>query len=445
MSGGKSTTLRISKKTVSPEGCGDQNNRTVKFEEVAVFFSVDEWEYLDESQKTLYKDVMMDTYQTLVSLGLEEKPGIILCIEGGRVVRMKNSEDATLTADRPKANEFNNKCSKGEADKRNASKNSCGEGAVAFVHSYNLRKSKEASATNRRDLTHKNFDQLEYHEGNDSCDAGQECGTCCHIRKERIRRVKRPKPTHSVGRVPQDSIIRKKEFSCSCCGKVYIKKSFLVKHQRKHTENTLHKCSQCERCFSNKYRLLRHRRSHTAKKLFSCDDCDKCFCDSSTLLKHQRNHSGKKPFKCLECGKCFTISSYLIVHQRVHTGEKPYECSECGKSFSQSSSLIIHQRTHTGEKPYACTFCRKTFNHRSHLVTHRRIHTGERPFSCPECNRTFNHSSHLVSHKRTHTGEKPYSCTECERAYAQKHQLVRHQKLHTGEGHHISKRKGAAF
>ncbi|XP_053567578.1 zinc finger protein 862-like [Bombina bombina] len=54
----------------------------MEFDEVAVYFSEEEWGCLTEEQKELYKDVMMENYQTLRSLGyVPEKPVLVTKIE----------------------------------------------------------------------------------------------------------------------------------------------------------------------------------------------------------------------------------------------------------------------------------------------------------------------------------------------------------------------------
>ncbi|XP_056406978.1 gastrula zinc finger protein XlCGF17.1-like isoform X2 [Hyla sarda] len=208
---------------------------------------------------------------------------------------------------------------------------------------------------------------------------------------------------HRRGAGHQRHCAGKKQYSCSVCGKCFTSKSSLVEHQRTHTGDKPFLCSECGKCFTFKSRLVRHQRIHTGEKPFVCSECGKYFTQKSHLSEHQKIHIGEKPFSCSECGKCFTQRSHLSEHQKIHIGEKPFSCSECEKCFTQRSHLSEHQKIHIGEKPFLCSECGKCLTSKSWLVQHQRTHTGEKPYSCAECGKCFTRKASLLIHQRTHT------------------------------------------
>lgn len=141
-------------------------------------------------------------------------------------------------------------------------------------------------------------------------------------------------------------------------------------------------------------------KNHLVQKAFSCSNCGKGFVKKNKLKVHERIHTGEKPLSCPECGKGFIQKSDLRKHKRIHTREKPFSCYECGQTYTEKSTLKIHERIHTGEKPYSCSKCGKTFTTKSNLNIHEKVHTGEKPYSCIECGRIFIQQSRLKTHEQ---------------------------------------------
>ncbi|XP_056387465.1 zinc finger protein 182-like isoform X2 [Hyla sarda] len=463
----------------------------LRCQDVAVYFSVEEWEYL-EGHKDQYEEIIIETHQTLLSPGessMEETQERCPCPLYSNNYRYSEEnqngpQDYQITI----LNDIKAKDKTEEEEDTYVDVTQlCKEEDIAIYICTDESSKEETSVTCPNPLTSKDCPEENQNTPNDH-QAKEEEGTyvgetqlckeeeipidistdvCTknfvgnllspgyEVKSNNITEdttipfVHHSKDMHGVSTDPgnhkepllgQLQILGQstgktehKTIPCSEYEECFTSKLTTFEHQRTLTGEELFLCPECGKCFSQESDLYNHQVNHTGGKLFSCSQCGKYFSSKSYLSEHCLTHTEEGPFSCSECGKCFTRKSSVIDHLRTHTGEKPYSCPDCGKCFSQKSSLVKHRLTHTEEKPFSCSECGKHFIKKSSLVTHQKWHTGERPFSCSECGRCFTQKSVLVIHQRIHTGVKPYNCSECGKGFARRSCLIEHQRTHTGE------------
>ncbi|XP_033081556.1 zinc finger protein 181 isoform X2 [Trachypithecus francoisi] len=416
----------------------------VTFSDVAIDFSHEEWAWLDSAQRDLYKDVMVQNYENLVSVaGLSvTKPYVIMLLEDGKepwMVEKKLSKDWESRWERKELSTKKDiydedspqtviieKVVKQSYEFSNSKKNLEYIEKLEKKHGSQVEHFRPATLTFRESPTP---DSVYTFHSKSTLFETQKISAEGNSHKYDI--LKKNLPKKSV--IKNEKISGgKKLLNSNKSGAALNQSKSLTLHQTCNREK-IYICSECGKAFGKQSILNRHWRIHTGEKPYECRECGKAFSHGSSLTRHLISHSGEKPYKCVECGKAFSHVSSLTNHQTTHTGEKPYECMNCGKSFSRVSHLIEHLRIHTQEKLYECRICGKAFIHRSSLIHHQKIHTGEKPYECRECGKAFCCSSHLTRHQRIHTMEKQYECNKCLKVFSSLSFLVQHQSIHTEE------------
>uniref|UniRef100_A0A2R8Z854 Zinc finger protein 211 n=1 Tax=Pan paniscus TaxID=9597 RepID=A0A2R8Z854_PANPA len=428
----------------------DPASGSVTFEDVAVYFSWEEWDLLDEAQKHLYFDVMLENFALTSSLGLTLSWSHVVAQLGlGEVPSVLHRMFMTPASARwdqrgPGLHEWHlgkgmsSGCWCGvEHEETPSEQRISGERVPQFRTSKEGSSSQNANSCEIRCLVLRDILHLAEHQGTNCRQKLHTCGKQFYI-SANLQQHQRQHITEA----PFRSYVDTASFTQSCIVHVSekpftcreIRKDFLANMRFLHQDatqtgekpNNSNKCAvafysgkshhnwgKCSKAFSHIDTLVQDQRILTREGLFECSKCGKACTRRCNLIQHQKVHSEERPYECNECGKFFTYYSSFIIHQRVHTGERPYECPECGKSFSQIYSLNSHRKVHTGERPYECGECGKSFSQRSNLMQHRRVHTGERPYECSECGKSFSQNFSLIYHQRVHTGERPHECNEC--------------------------------
>ncbi|XP_037373050.1 zinc finger protein 154-like [Talpa occidentalis] len=457
----------------------------VTFEDVTVNITWEEWQDLDDAQRTLYRDVMLETYGSLVFLAghCVMKPELMIRMQqGAEPWTGEGPPDRTLSGAQMRPHPL-------VTPQDIQGKHWCNfvftSHKTATSERINWRKPLSLSSTHSLERNHRNYSGRMPEDSNGMCEIvfplgepGEEpdgdtagdchlCGQLAHCPdhpngQQMIQTFQQPpelcgqekalnkgsavfaRNTAVLGGAPHKNNEYRKSFKnlaftvtetthtgeskyrCDKGCEIIEKPTQLLPDRDVDGEHSIF--NQNGDIFSRELHITQNQRTGVEKK-FEDTICRKSPCKISVLTKHQSIEIGAKSSECLKTCK----KSVLSRHERTLTGEKPYECTECGKAFSKKSSLTTHQRIHTGEKPYVCETCRKSFSQKSHLSRHQRIHTGEKPYECEQCRESFRTKVCLIKHQEIHRGEKSYKCKECGKSFYQKSALTNHHSIHTGE------------
>ncbi|XP_069089502.1 zinc finger protein 398-like isoform X7 [Pleurodeles waltl] len=121
---------------------------------------------------------------------------------------------------------------------------------------------------------------------------------------------------------------------------------------------------------------------------------------------------------------------------------RPYRCVVCGEAFNDIEQAMKHQKSHITWDERATAASVESFMKNGYT---KRSLADDENYWCHLCEKSFSNSYKLRVHQRNHTGEKPYKCIICGKCFATKSYLTFHIRTHTGERPFLCKVCGKGF
>ncbi|EFA07470.1 zinc finger protein 91 isoform X1 [Tribolium castaneum] len=208
------------------------------------------------------------------------------------------------------------------------------------------------------------------------------------------------------------------KYDCPTCGKQFVSKNNLERHQSSHESSKDNTCEHCKKQFVSENRLRIHKENHCKKAgdiskfyrsdvtVWKCKKCHEVFSSSTTAGYHVED--------CTELIDSCDIKTEPVNDNRTETKtiekistEILLQCEFCNRTYADKQILLKHQKTHKTDKNYECVVCKDVFDSYITASQHWLKKCSEKAnlfylpklTYCEFCDRTFKSHEILYTHK----------------------------------------------
>nr|XP_033816282.1 zinc finger protein 2 homolog isoform X6 [Geotrypetes seraphini] len=160
-----------------------------------------------------------------------------------------------------------------------------------------------------------------------------------------------------------------------------------------------------------------------------------------TTMK-EKLHNGARPNACTKQEKNSNYFSNLSQNQS-RNGERLFQSITNEVRFSENSNLTGENKF-SRHKSFQCTKCEQCFTYKAQFIIHQKVHKGQNPTKLSVHDKGFSQPFQLdryeemnIKKKQVHKmnlqGAKLFKCALCDKSFTQKYSLQIHEGIHTGE------------
>ncbi|XP_069095174.1 zinc finger protein 12-like isoform X2 [Pleurodeles waltl] len=452
----------------------------VKFQDVAVCFSEEEWKVLQEWQKDFYKNVMKEIHQTVIAMGYQiVNTGTLLRIHKGKDIYIQDLQD-TVTADTCNQTALSHPtvnpdvlfriaqtedpyCRDEQCPREKEVSNSPGSCFPIVTSAYSLTTDEELELCS---TDHQGSKQRSSHHAaaHGTCEAneygssrtqawsqGSKSSSILHITRGLSRQLdeQNERTTSHNERTSQGYPFCQTEVclsdedepplrlrghpdedvesssSDSSSGPLAIPDDDIVKIKEEEEEDIY---------------FVDHKDSEIMERISNLPDGgskrrQRKFAESVQSIKTNapsRESLWEKTTKVLH-------ASYMGLNSRRQMRSESYQEMKRDKNLKYESSFRLSDHFNLPTRRPQVALSQKFDECDSNLWNSPYCNGLPKPqqnparYTCAECGVTFRLKRDLIRHKESHSGLRPYACTDCGKSFFRKPNLTKHYKTHTGQ------------